>query len=365
MKTIVFVLPSLKKVSPVKAALVLMENLNTNYEIIVISIDQACEEENISDILNLLNIKCYYLNANGMKNIFNARTKINQIISTVKPDISISYLLRADILNFILNSKAYKISSVRNMLEQEYILSHGKIIGTIFGKIHQYILYKLNKIIVISSDMKSYFLSKGFMNNQLELIPNFLDENELENNKIENFQMPFKNNYPVFITTASLIKRKNISLIINSAINLLSEGYKFNILILGEGEEKEYLMKLIKESSFENYFYLLGHISNPIPYVNNSHFFIMSSFSEGVSRSLMEALYLKKIVIVRNIEGNRELIDNTKNGYLYDNDIELITLMRKALDDELKPVVENYLPDTFSMKYGIEMTENLIKRILK
>ena len=124
-------------------------------------------------------------------------------------------------------------------------------------------------------------------------------------------------------------------------------------------------MKLIKESSFENYFYLLGHISNPIPYVESSHFFIMSSFSEGVSRSLMEALYLKKIVIVRNIEGNRELIDNTKNGYLYDNDIELITLMRKALDDELKPVVENYLPVAFSMKYGIEMTENLIKRILK
>lgn len=47
--------------------------------------------------------------------------------------------------------------------------------------------------------------------------------------------------------------------------------------------------------------------------------FVLSSFSEGLSLSLLEAMYLEKVCVVSNVIGNKDVIRTGKNGFLCDS----------------------------------------------
>jgi glycosyltransferase involved in cell wall biosynthesis len=90
----------------------------------------------------------------------------------------------------------------------------------------------------------------------------------------------------------------------------------------------------------------------------------MTSISEGVSRSLMEALYLGKTCIISNIDGNRELIKDGENGYLFSDKIMLKTIIAEQLVDGLK-VKENLLLKEFRYNISINKHKELFKNIYK
>lgn len=55
--------------------------------------------------------------------------------------------------------------------------------------------------------------------------------------------------------------------------------------------------------------------------LNENDIFILTSLWEGLPISLLEAMYMKKICIVSDVIGNRDVIENEKNGFIA-NDIE-------------------------------------------
>ena len=54
--------------------------------------------------------------------------------------------------------------------------------------------------------------------------------------------------------------------------------------------------------------------------LNNNDIFLLPSLWEGLPISLLEAMYLKKICIVSDVIGNKDVIDNGKNGFI-ENDL--------------------------------------------
>lgn len=72
--------------------------------------------------------------------------------------------------------------------------------------------------------------------------------------------------------------------------------------------------------------------------VNEADIFILPSLWEGLPIALLEAMYLKKICIVSNVIGNRDVIRNQQNGFVCDN-----------LDD-YKKVIEGILNDKYNLK---------------
>ena len=51
--------------------------------------------------------------------------------------------------------------------------------------------------------------------------------------------------------------------------------------------------------------------------VNENDIFILPSLWEGLPMALLEAMYLKKKCLVSNVMGNRDVIENGKNGFIY------------------------------------------------
>lgn len=57
--------------------------------------------------------------------------------------------------------------------------------------------------------------------------------------------------------------------------------------------------------------------------------FLLTSLWEGLPISLLEAMYLKKICIVTNVIGNRDVIEHGVNGFIADTSEEIVSIIKE------------------------------------
>ncbi len=364
MKKLLFVLPSFLPVSPVKAALGLAKGLREEYRIAMVSVDPYDGNmSSVTDEYEKYGIDYFFLDQKGIRRIIAAVSALSEICDKYEPDLVISYLLRPDLIVSMLKSNAPKVASIRNMIEQEYSLVYGRWLGNVLGYFHRKSLLKFRKIVVMSKDMKNYFIENGFAEENLELIYNFLDENDIEQKLSEKSELPFNCELPVCVTASSIDARKNVGLFVRTAFELMKEGLRFNVLIIGEGKERKSLENTVAGfGELKKYFAFTGQILNPLPYIKRSDYFIMTSKAEGVSRALLEALYLGKFCIVSNIPGNRELINNCENGFLFSDNNSFKDSLRAALGGNMKNncILDNQYSYGTNVKKYSELFNKLI-----
>ncbi|MCI9440784.1 MAG: glycosyltransferase [Ruminococcus sp.] len=86
--------------------------------------------------------------------------------------------------------------------------------------------------------------------------------------------------------------------------------------VLGEGDQKKTLKEKIQEMELEEDFLLLGQIDNPYPYYVQSDLYVHPARYEGKSIAIQEAQTLGCAVIASDSNGNREQIEDGKDGLL-------------------------------------------------
>jgi len=114
--------------------------------------------------------------------------------------------------------------------------------------------------------------------------------------KLANEPIEYKN---YIVAVGGLLKRKRYDVLIN-AFDLIKDKIKEDLLIIGEGPEKEKLEKLIDSKNLKNRVKLLGYKENPYPYIKNARLLALSSDSEGLPRVIVEAFVLNTPVVVTN-----------------------------------------------------------------
>jgi len=105
------------------------------------------------------------------------------------------------------------------------------------------------------------------------------------------------------------------------AIPLVIKEVKTNLkfVILGEGSQKDHLIHLAKELKIESNVEFKGVVSREklLEYYRQADIYVSTSKSDSTSVSLLEAMNFGLIPIVTDIPGNREWIDEHKNGFLF------------------------------------------------
>jgi colanic acid/amylovoran biosynthesis glycosyltransferase len=78
------------------------------------------------------------------------------------------------------------------------------------------------------------------------------------------------------------------------------------------------LLELMKQLSLEGAVELLGAVSEPVVrgQLEKAHIFALASIHEGVPVSVMEAMAMNLPVVVTDVGGMRELVDDSKNGFI-------------------------------------------------
>ena len=114
-------------------------------------------------------------------------------------------------------------------------------------------------------------------------------------------------------TVAELHKNKSL----DDAINAVSKiQTPFVYFIVGEGEERKNLEKLIAEKHLENKVFLVGFLENANQYLKAFDIFMLVSRKEGLPYTLIEAGSASLPCIATNVGGIPDIIENGNSGIL-------------------------------------------------
>ena len=152
-----------------------------------------------------------------------------------------------------------------------------------------------------------------------------MKEFSLKKKESNNFVSPIKQKY--LISIGRLTKQKNFELLINFFHKLSDRYSKFELVIIGEGEDELKLKNLSRKLNIDKKVHFLGYQKNIFKYLKNAECFILTSLWEDPGFVIVEAALSNIPIISSNCpNGPEEIIE--KNGYLFQND-SLENLLKK------------------------------------
>lgn len=187
------------------------------------------------------------------------------------------------------------------------------------------IYYPIEKIlahftdVIITINLEDYKYAKKFKlknKGRIFYVPGVgldTDYNKNTNEKSIRKELNILDEDIILISVGELNTNKNNKVIIE-ALNYLQDD-RIKYIICGIGPNEQYLRDLTKYYGLEKNILFIGYRNDILNLLDESNIFVMSSFREGLSRSIMEAMFMGLPCIVSDIRGNRDLIDN-KGGYL-------------------------------------------------
>ena len=190
-----------------------------------------------------------------------------------------------------------------------------------FQRLSISILYnKAYKVIAVSNGVGEDLISKGLRREKTQVIYNPAYPNLAEHklNDEEGKKKWFKEDCLKLSCVGHIGKIKNYPNLI-SAIDILKNKNKINcqVIIAGEGPERNTIEALIHQKKLTNEITFLGYISNPLSLIEESDLLVLSSNSEGFGLVIVEALSLGKTVVSTDCpSGPAEIIGDNEFGYL-------------------------------------------------
>jgi L-malate glycosyltransferase len=151
-------------------------------------------------------------------------------------------------------------------------------------------------------------------------------------------QLGWKDDY-VLLSLRSWEPIYGVDLLLKAFIRAARIAPQLRLILLGAGSQANLLRSLIAESGLQDRVYLGGLTTNrDLPeYYRAADLYVSASHSDGSSVSLLESLACARPVLVSDIPGNREWIEEGEQGWFFppaDEDA-LVTAILRAYDQRM------------------------------
>ena len=185
--------------------------------------------------------------------------------------------------------------------------------------------------------------NENIFDDKLTFIPDpILDINDFKIKKNEDIEIEknFSKKNSI-LSIGRLTRQKNFGFLIKSFRAILEKYPNLNLFIIGEGEKKNELIKLINLLNLRDKVFLVGYKNNVYKYLIECKCFILSSLWEDPGFVLVEAGISNATVLSSDCNfGPSEILQRGQNGFLFSSQSEssLIDTFDKFInskDDEL------------------------------
>lgn len=132
-------------------------------------------------------------------------------------------------------------------------------------------------------------------------------------------------NYDYILALGRLTAQKNFIFLIESFSKIIKKrDIKIKLIIIGSGEDKEKLIKLIDKQGMSDFVIILNYQNNVINYIYKAKFLVSTSLWEDPGFVLFEAAINNVSILSSDCpSGPREFLAKQKNGLLFRvNDFE-------------------------------------------
>ena len=133
------------------------------------------------------------------------------------------------------------------------------------------------------------------------------------------FREPYQGEREKTIVSVGRVdENKNHEMLIRAFAQIADEFPEYQLIIYGDGDERARLIDLTKKMNLQHRISLPGSVDNVVDAIYKTGVFVLSSNTEGMPNTLIEAMLLGVPVISTDCPcgGPRELIDHEVNGLL-------------------------------------------------
>uniref|UniRef100_A0A7C5ZCB7 Glycosyltransferase family 1 protein n=1 Tax=Caldicellulosiruptor owensensis TaxID=55205 RepID=A0A7C5ZCB7_9FIRM len=304
--------------------------------------------------------------------------KIAKIIENENYDIIHCHGARANFIGMFLKLKIKNkpfITTVHSDFDLDFQDSFYKRV--VFSFLNKLALKRFDYFVSVGSALIDKIKGLGVREDRIFLLYNGFDfSKEISYVHKDEFLSKFFDkriyeNKIVIGNLSRLYKVKGLDVFIKAA-NIIVKKYS-NVLFLigGSGPQRESLNQMISEYNLNDKVFLLGSIKNPYDFFNSIDINVISSYSETFPYSILEATALEKCCISSKVGSVPDLIDDGKNGFLFDagdyrglaQKIEIL-LQNENLIKEFGHLLSKKAKEKFSAENMARMQFEIYKSIL-
>ena len=234
--------------------------------------------------------------------------KLKKILAKKRADVVFSFVESSNFVSVLTGEDV--IVSVRNNPLKKHQSWQRFLIKMLYNRSN------VKKVVAVSKEIEN-ILKDDFSLKRVVSIANPLvfDEDERTEEDLGVYS-------PFILAVGRLHRQKNFEMLIE-AFSKSKVSKSAKLLILGEGEERENLERLIKRRELFDKVFLMGKVDNVKDFYKQAKIFVLSSRFEGFPNALCEALGFGVPSVSTDCPtGPNELISSGVNGLLVPNEDE-------------------------------------------
>ena len=176
--------------------------------------------------------------------------------------------------------------------------------------------------IVLAEEMQNELLLNGYARERIIHMFNGVDTNHYAplNDKQKAREVLGKQAGTMLVYTGRLVSDKNLPCLLRALQKALVQCNDLHLMLVGDGEDRDSLVALTAELEIQTHVTFVGLVSNVRDYLQSADLFVLPSFSEGNSNSLLEAMSCGLACISTRVGAAAEVLDNGKCGVLIESD---------------------------------------------
>ena len=252
---------------------------------------------------------------------------------------------------------------------------HVDLIAKIYDRtVYRFVLKSANKVIVLSKSLTEFAVKTGANPKRIVVVSSGVDCSFLDPNKSEAIDGACEVRKNLGIHSDSIVVGyigrivpvKGLKYLV-SAMNILKKKHpNAHLLIVGDGFEKPELQRMAKGLRLNAHF--VGWAKNVLPFYAAIDIFVLPSFFEGLSNSLLEAMAMGKAIIATKVGGNKDIILDGENGFLVptQNSHAISSKIEKLIESaQLRKAIGQFNRETAVKEFRWERTVSKIEQIYK
>lgn len=323
------------------------------------------------------------------KNDWAALKKINRIIENFQPDIVHTHASKAGALGRTA-ARWKKVPVIVHTFHGHVFHSYFSPIKTrIFIGIERILAQHSDKLIAISQLQKNDLVDvfKIAPSSKVEVIPLGFDLSSFREFTLSQREK-FRNKYALGNKIAiGIIGRlapiKNHELFLEMISRLRKENRNIAGIIIGDGSEKEQLMRLAQSKGLKIYpeanakeadVLFVSWVLNIADALAGLDIVVLTSKNEGTPVSVIEAMAARKPVVASAVGGTPDIISHEFNGFLFESGnvddliMQINKIMNPAHENRIEKMLDNaqtFAFENFHYKRLVDQTDQLYKKLLK
>lgn len=226
------------------------------------------------------------------------------------------------------------------------------------------IIFLSHTTIAVSEKTKSKFSSWPLTSRKIKVVRNGIEAFPLLSHTEAREKLKIEEGKLAVVTLAELHKVKGLDLILR-AWQKFDQRFKAKLYILGTGEEKSSLEKIVSELGISDSVEFRGYVENAREYLPGFDIFVFPSRSENMPYAILEAGFAGLPVLSTKVGGIPEIIETGVNGVLVErerSDLLYSSLILLAESHEVRKRLGDNLHTTVLENFNLEkMTRDTLK----